>query len=146
MSDQDYGLLAFHFQNGILVQILGTLEYTAEIGSSNKYISASEYRALAKFSLDFWPPDNVIPLLPTKVSSPFSQSNLQFEKITCRYVYKVKNILIITINSIVPKIFIVVRPDTSPVKSINKKHVNPPKSADIFHKYLCKLRQNANLI
>lgn len=49
---------------------LATLESTAEIGSSRIKMSESAYKALARASLAFCPPDKVIPFSPTIVSSP----------------------------------------------------------------------------
>lgn len=51
---------------------LDTLASTADNGSSNKYISASSYNALAKLNLAFYPPDKVSPFSPIIVLSPFS--------------------------------------------------------------------------
>ncbi len=42
---------------------LATFESNADNGSSSKYISASEYKALANETLAFYPPDKFIPTL-----------------------------------------------------------------------------------
>ena len=51
----------------ILSELIGS---TLDIGSSNKYISASLYIALAKLILAFWPPEIFCPLDEISVISP----------------------------------------------------------------------------
>eukprot|EP00601_Ochromonadales_sp_CCMP2298_P000775 CAMPEP_0173187016 /NCGR_PEP_ID=MMETSP1141-20130122/10460_1 /TAXON_ID=483371 /ORGANISM="non described non described, Strain CCMP2298" /LENGTH=70 /DNA_ID=CAMNT_0014110777 /DNA_START=174 /DNA_END=386 /DNA_ORIENTATION=+ len=46
-----------------------TCASTAERGSSNTYKSASAYTALARLILAFCPPEMLMPLSPTSVSS-----------------------------------------------------------------------------
>ena len=55
-----------------------TLASTALKGSSNKYICASLYKALATLSLALWPPLKFMPFSPICVFSPFGNSFRSF--------------------------------------------------------------------
>jgi hypothetical protein len=57
---------------------LATLESTADKGSSKRYMSLSEYKALAKDSLALYPPLSLTPFSPTNVESP---SGISFKSI-----------------------------------------------------------------
>jgi hypothetical protein len=54
----------------LLIIFFLTLASKADIGSSIKYISLSEYTALARLILAFYPPLKLIPFSPISVRSP----------------------------------------------------------------------------